>query len=139
MVSNGERGSRNAESLAKEIGWFASVVNDRLYSYFQTPAVEIPEGVEVTSNGMPPPAHFNEPIPPPDLSADGSLYAELVDHYKLNADERLLLMLALIPEVQPHLLDVFFTINKQTGRGYTEFGGIKGARHGGFIPTIETA
>ncbi len=137
MVSNGngDMGSRNAESLAKEIGWFASVANERLFRYFQTPALEMPDGVE--GPAMLP--HFPAPVAPPDLSNDSSLYAELVAHYGLSTDERLLLMLALIPDVQPHLLDVFFTTNKLTGRGYTEFGGIRGARHGGFIPTIETA
>jgi len=34
---------------------------------------------------------------------------------------------------------VFFSLNTNTGRGYTEFGGVKGEHHGGFIPTIETA
>ena len=48
-------------------------------------------------------------------------------------------MLALVPHVQPHLLDVFFASNKLLGRGYTEFGGIKANRHSGFLPTIETA
>jgi AAA+ superfamily predicted ATPase len=139
MVNNeqGERGRKNAGSLAKEIGWFASVVNDRLYRYFQTPTIEMPEGIEISSTHQS--LDFAPAIQPPDLSADGSLYAELIAHYSLTADERMLLMLALIPDVQPHLLDVFFTVNKQIGRGYTEFGGVKGARHGGFIPTIETA
>ncbi len=138
MVSttNNGQGSRNAESLAREIGWFASVVNDRLYRYFQKPSLEMPAGVEVSPSSG---ADFSPASHPPDLSGDTSLYAELVAHYGLSTDERLLLMLALIPDVQPHLLDVFFTVNKQIGRGYTEFGGIKGARHGGFLPTIETA
>jgi AAA+ superfamily predicted ATPase len=48
-------------------------------------------------------------------------------------------MLVIIPHLQPHLLDVFFSTNKAFGRGYTEFGGVKGTRHSGFIPTIETA
>ena len=73
------------------------------------------------------------------LSNDHSVYAEFVKYYQLNKNERLLLILALIPHVQPQLLDVFYSVNKATGRGYTEFGGIKGTRHGGFIPTIETA
>ena len=48
-------------------------------------------------------------------------------------------MLTLVPYVQPHLLDAFFSINKPLGRGYTQFGGVKATRHSGFIPTIETA
>ncbi len=79
------------------------------------------------------------PVPAPDLSSDPSVYAELVNYYKLSTDERMILILALIPEVQPHLLDVFLSVNKSLGRGYTEFGGIRSNRHSGFIPTIETA
>ena len=79
------------------------------------------------------------PVPAPDLTNDPSVYAELVNYYKLSTDERMILILALIPEVQPHLLDVFLSVNKSLGRGYTEFGGVKSNRHSGFIPTIETA
>jgi AAA+ superfamily predicted ATPase len=75
----------------------------------------------------------------PSLDGDHSVYADFVRYYQLTEAERLALMLALIPHIQPHMLDVFFASNKQSGRGYTEFGGVKGTRHGGFIPTIETA
>jgi ATPase family associated with various cellular activities (AAA) len=51
----------------------------------------------------------------------------------------MVLMLGLIPHIQPQLLDIFFMANKNLSRGYTEFGGVKGNRHSGFIPTIETA
>lgn len=114
---------RNAESISRELTWFAAVVNARLEAYFNESAdVEKPAA-----------------ITPPDLQADDSVYAEFVKYYNLSADERLLLMLALAPYLQPHLLDVFFLSNKNLGRGYTEFGGVKGSRHGGFLPTIETA
>jgi hypothetical protein len=49
------------------------------------------------------------------------------------------LVLALIPHVQPQILDIFFAKNSHFDRGYTEFGGIKGNYFGGFIPTGETA
>jgi hypothetical protein len=75
---------------------------------------------------------------PPDLEADNSVYAEFVKYNRLTPSERVILMLAIIPDIQPHILDVFFSVNKAHGRGYTEFGGIRGNRHSGFIPTIET-
>lgn len=146
---------RNAESLAREVAWFAKVVNERLQNYFPNEHLEVPpekeqswiskilnrkpEKFTTTSNEEGTTIQNLNHIGIPELSDDHSVYAEFVNYYKLNADERLLLILAIIPHIQPHLLDVFFSTNKNLGRGYTEFGGVKGNRHSGFIPTIETA
>jgi hypothetical protein len=135
---------QNAESLVNEINWFIQIVNKRLHTYFgedkmvmtgDQPAV----ATDTLSYTFERTGTDNGDINPPDFSNDHSVYAEFVKYYQLNKNERLLLILALIPHVQPQLLDVFYSVNKATGRGYTEFGGIKGTRHGGFIPTIETA
>jgi hypothetical protein len=127
---------KNAESLYKEIEWFTRVVNKRLEQHFRATGT----GPEETQKKEPPAAEEVNGYPaPPGLQEDISVYAEFVKYYHLSADERLLLMLALTPHIQPHLLDVFFSLNKATGRGYTEFGGIKGNHHGGFLPTFETA
>ncbi|MGH2645736.1 MAG: ATP-binding protein, partial [Chitinophagaceae bacterium] len=56
----------------------------------------------------------------------------------MSITERIILVLALAPHLQPHLLDVFFIKNIDYDRGFTEFGGIKGQNHGGFLPTGET-
>ncbi|MFZ2406907.1 MAG: hypothetical protein WAW41_17360, partial [Methylobacter sp.] len=138
----------NADSLAREIAWFSQVVNGRLREYFSTPHAETKEGENQrwfdrffsTTGG----AGNTQQAPsgndvgtafsvaaPPDLSQDHSVYAEFINYYRLSSDERLLLMLAIIPHIQPHLLDVFFSANKALGRGYTEFGGVKGNRHSG--------
>jgi hypothetical protein len=126
---------QNAESLVNEINWFVQIVNKRLRTYFGEDKMAITGDTDTLSSAI----HSNADINPPDFSNDHSVYAEFIKYYQLNKNERLLLILALIPHVQPQLLDVFYSANKATGRGYTEFGGIKGARHGGFIPTIETA
>ncbi|MEI6756332.1 MAG: ATP-binding protein [Chlorobium sp.] len=126
----------NAESLAREVGWFAGVVNERLQEYFAEPAIKTNDYSVEHGRDTEPGFSRNSP---PDLAGDSSVYAEFVNYYQLSGDERLLLMLAIIPHIQPHLLDVFFSANKLLGRGYTEFGGVKGSRHSGFIPTIETA
>jgi len=126
---NGKTGTKlgqNAQSLANEVSWFVKRVNERLQQYFS----------ETEHSGIVAPA---DDIAAPDLSNDPSVYAEFVNYYRLTEEERLLLMLVLIPNVQPNLLDVFFSVNKNLGRGYTEFGGIKGVKHSGFIPTVETA
>lgn len=127
---NGKTGTKqgqNAQSLANEVSWFVKRVNERLKQYFSGEDSE-------QSEEQP-----SEAVAAPDLNNDPSVYAEFVNYYRLTEDERLLLMLVLIPNIQPNLLDVFFSVNKNLGRGYTEFGGIKGAKHSGFIPTVETA
>jgi hypothetical protein len=53
--------------------------------------------------------------------------------------ERLVLLVALAPHIAPEILDIFFTKNSLYDRPYTEFGGLKGKKHRGFIPTGETA
>ena len=142
---------QNAESLACEINWFAKIVNQRLQVYFEKDELENDKNGK--SNGMEnffkkithKITHLNicnrdqKDLSPPDLSSHNSVYAQFVKYYQLTRNERILLILALIPYVQPSLLDVFFSANKFLGRGYTEFGGVKANRHSGFIPTIETA
>lgn len=129
---------RNAASLGRELTWFARVVNTRLEEHFRQDNTNASPPAEETNPAADNPAVQAAPQPP-SLQDDDSVYAEFVKYYNLSTDERLLLMLAFTPYIQPHLLDVFFIANKTLGRGYTEFGGIKGSRHGGFLPTIETA
>lgn len=57
---------------------------------------------------------------------------------QLSFDEKLVIMLALMPHLYPQALDIFFVNNKNFDRPYTEFGGWKGLSHGGFLPTGET-
>lgn len=151
--SSQEQLLRNADTLSREISWFAQVVNYRLADYFprdtpaQTPKKEerswwpvrdAPDEVKLLE--APRPGSAPDPLlTPPVLATDHSVYAEFVLFYHLSASERIVLMLALIPHIQPHLLDVFLTTNKALGRGYSEFGGVKGTKHGGFLPTLETA
>jgi len=143
----GDRTTQNAACISDEISWFVKFVNQRLQEYFAKDEAINSNGLQ--HNGLP--GNANEKTIPvyeesdandlkePDLSANNSVYAQFVRYYQLTRNERLLLMLVLIPQIQPNLLDVFFSVNKNLGRGYTEFGGIKANRHSGFIPTIETA
>lgn len=73
-----------------------------------------------------------------EFPTDNQLEVELgLDHVTL--EERVVILLALMPHISPQSLDIFFSVNKNTGRPYTEFGGWKGMSHGGFLPTGETA
>lgn len=76
-----------------------------------------------------------EEITPPD---DGWL-ERMAGRQDITFNERVVIMLALMPHACPQSLDIFFVQNKDFDRQYTEFGGWKGLSHGGFLPTGETA
>jgi AAA+ superfamily predicted ATPase len=111
----------NAAALERETDWFNRVLHARFTHYFSEPGT---------------PFDFE---PPPDLADDPSEYAHVVREYGMGRDERLVLMLALLPHIRPQALDLFFTQNKLQGQRFTEFGGWRGKTHEGFLPTCETA
>jgi hypothetical protein len=113
----------NANCLEKEFQWFQKVLELRLLLYFK-------QGTDFKS--------ISE-ITPPDLSEDPSLYAQTIRDMNISFEERLILLLGLAPHLIPQLLDLFFTKNSLYDRGYTEFGGLVGQSHSGFLPTGETA
>ncbi|WP_199033247.1 ATP-binding protein [Ralstonia sp. ASV6] len=78
-------------------------------------------------------------MPPPPVLPEASALAEVVTQYALGPRERLVLALACAPHLRPAALDLFFVKNRNFDRGFSEFGGGKAVRHGGFLPTGETA
>lgn len=111
----------NADALERESDWFGRVLHARFTHYF---------------------AETDRPCEreaPPDLVQDSSEYAAVVREHGFGGDERLVLMLALLPHIRPQALDLFFTQNKLQGQRFTEFGGWRGKTHEGFLPTCETA
>ena len=76
-----------------------------------------------------------EEVHPP---ANGWL-EEVTGASRITFDERMVIMLALMPHICPQVLDIFFVQNKNFDRQYTEFGGWRGLSHAGFLPTGETA
>ena len=113
----------NAISLEKELAWFSKVLQTRFSLYFQQ---------DCDCDSI-------YDIAPPELEGETSEYARLVTGCGMSFDERLVLMLALVPHVRPQALDVLFTQNKEFDRGYAEVGGWKAQTHSGFLPTCETA
>jgi len=113
----------NATSLSADFLWLHQVINLRFSLYF---------GHETNHKSI-------YDIPPPKIENDNSVYASLMQKYKMTLDERIILLLSLAPHLSPQLLDLFFTKNETYGRGFTEFGGVRGNQHSGFIPTGETA
>lgn len=126
---NTELSQANAKTLEQELAWFNTVLDTRIALYFEHERDET-EGPVYNSI---------EEITPPDLGKDDSPYAQLVKDLELGMDERLLLILTLVPHIRPDMLDLLFTRNKNFDRGFTQFGGWKGQSHGGFLPTCETA
>ena len=118
----------NAASLEREIAWFVEVLNARFTCYFeQDGEVDDARVIKACQRKA------------PDLRSDPSEYAQVVRECSLSPEERIVLILALIPHVRPQALDPFFTHNKAIDRGFTEFGGWRGKAHGGLLPTCETA
>ena len=113
----------NAASLEKELVWFTQVLEARISLYFEQEC----KWKDVHE------------IQPPSLEGDESEYARLVLSCGLSFDERIVLILTLIPHVRPQALDTLFIRNKNLDKGYTEFGGSRAKAHTGFLPTCETA
>ncbi len=105
--------------MTAHIDWFDRVLATAIRLYFRQ-ACEYASLAEVA---------------PPD---DGWL-EEAAGRTDITFDERIVILLALMPHTRPQSLDIFFTQNKLFDRPYTEFGGWKGLSHGGFLPTGETA
>jgi AAA+ superfamily predicted ATPase len=111
-------------AVEREFAWLEAVMNARFAAYGErNPHAE---------------AGFELPEAPPIEHAKGP-YASLVRELELGAEARLVLILALAPYLAPERLDPFLLQNQATGRRFTEFGGLVGQSHGGFLPTAETA
>lgn len=113
----------NSLSLDKELDWFQKILLIRGKITFEESARE-----EEISN-----------IDLPDLLHDPSDYATLVKKYDMGFEERMVLILALIPHIRPSILDILYLKNQNFDNPFTEFGGIKAEKHKGFLPTGETA
>jgi len=114
---------QNAETLTAELQWLEEIINVSMKLYWNEEC------------------HYKSiaEILPPDLSENDSPYAGILKHYQISFSERIILLLALSPHIQPKLLDVFLIKNAAYDKGFTEFGGLKGQNFGGFLPTGETA
>ena len=108
------------DSLSKELDWLNELIEYRFQLYFQH------EG------------DLHIPVMPK-LTKPDCIYSEYVNSLDLGKTHRLLIIMALAPHLRPAVFDLLFTKNKITDRVYAEFGGIKGEKYTGFIPTAETA
>lgn len=105
----------------EELAWFEKVLETRIKLYFNHDCQE----KSIYENS------------PPNLKVN-FFYDQFINQNSVSFNERVMIMLALMPHIKPQCLDIFFSVNEVTGRPYTEFGGWAGDGHGGFIPTVET-
>lgn len=105
--------------MREHIEWFNRVLTTAIQLYFR-------QGCEYSS--------IEEVCPPSD-----DWLERMTGQHDIRFEERVVVMLALMPHICPQALDIFFVQNKDFDRQYTEFGGWKGLSHGGFLPTGETA
>ena len=100
--------------------WFQQVLDVVIHLYFK-------QECGITSLSEVPPPH----------SSWWEVMTGVSDE-QITFEEKVVIMLALMPHLYPQALDIFFVNNKNFDRPYTEFGGWKGLSHGGFLPTGET-
>lgn len=115
-------GPETAAALERELQWFARVLNVRFRLYF--PVQEAPPEVSDIRRLEPP------------MAEGASPWSQFLRKRNLRWPERLALVLALVPHLRPHLLDVFFTKNSTFDRRFAEFGGV--VHDDSFEPTAET-
>lgn len=70
---------------------------------------------------------------------DGSPFASFISLHKPDNAEFIILMLALVPHIQPDFFNRIISGFLPEGGDFPEFGGAKGNNHRGVIPTGETA
>lgn len=106
--------------MIETINWFAKILHVSFLLYFKQ---------DSTYNTI-------RSIPMPEMNWIDSI---LQCRQEITFEERIVLLLALMPHISPQILDMFFIKNKDLDRNYTEFGGYSGKSHIGFLPTGETA
>ena len=112
----------NAAHLEADLQWLATLLERRLQSF----ADKQPEGKPAK-------------LTPHALKAPVSIYQQFIETFDLTPEERIVLLLALLPYVSPYFIEQALTKFAIENKQIPEIGGIKGATHGGLIPTGETA
>ncbi|HEX3045137.1 MAG TPA: ATP-binding protein [Bacillota bacterium] len=122
---------QNASMIELDFQWLQTVIEGRIHQFINT---------DQASNLKPEACLPAEGAPPALNASDGGrFYGEFIQKHDLTPDERLIVLLALAPEIKPELLDRFLIRNSAYDKTFSEFGGITTRSFNGFIPTIQTA
>ena len=117
------KSTTNALTIGQELDWFQQLILLRGKITFEQSVSED----KLTE------------LRPPEIHEEDAPYARLISKHKLGFEERLVLILALIPHVKPAALDLLHMKNELYDIPFTEFGGIRHDKHKGYLPTGETA
>ena len=112
----------NAVHLQKDLDWLSALLDQRLKLF-----------VEGASDRA-----IKELAPPP-FDGPVSIYQQFLESFRFTAEERLILLLGMLPYIAPYLIEHGLAQNGIEHKLIAEIGGVKGTAHGGMIPTAETA
>ncbi|RIJ50504.1 ATP-binding protein [Maribellus luteus] len=115
--------SINAAFIEQELQWFQDLIMLRGKITFERSASE------TAITNLPLPSADKYPCP----------YTDLIKKHSMRMEERLILILALIPHIKPSLLDLLYMKNELYDIPFTEFGGVRNENFKGYLPTGETA
>lgn len=112
----------NALHLQQELDWYSAWMRKRMQ---QLVAKDTAEPV---------------PLPRPHkLTGSNSVYQQFITAFKLTPAERFIVLLGLIPHIQPRLIDNLVLSEGLDKNQVATLGGIAATQHNGFLPTGETA
>ena len=93
--------------------------------------------IKTRLNAIPRQTKAND-VPSPLIVKDFVFRAFLKEHQP-SSQEIIILLLALVPHIQPNFLSNIIAEHLPEGGDFPEFGGVKGTNHRGILPTGETA
>ncbi len=106
-------------NLEIALNWLKSFIEDCLYSRLKKPSE-----IEIKSLNL-----YNSE----------SWLTEFIEKYNPSLEEFVVLLLAIVPHLQPHFFNKLISEFLPEGGDFPEFGGVKGINHRGILPTGETA
>src|SRR5688500_16893858 len=77
--------------------------------------------------------------PPFAIDGDNAPLNDFIVNHQFNIEEYIILLLALVPHIQPNFIDNIVQKYLPNGGDFAEIGGAKGNNHRGMLPTGETA
>ncbi|CCE23851.1 ATP-binding protein [Methylotuvimicrobium alcaliphilum] len=106
-------------NLEIALNWLKSFIEDCLYSRLRKPSE-----IEIKSLSF---------------YSSESWLTEFIEKYNPSLEEFVVLLLAIVPHLQPHFFNKLISEFLPEGGDFPEFGGVKGTNHRGILPTGETA
>ncbi|GJL83479.1 MAG: hypothetical protein DHS20C01_31130 [marine bacterium B5-7] len=80
-----------------------------------------------------------EDVPRPTHKGSQSPYLAFLKEHDLSYEEHTILLIALVPHIQPDFFDRIISVAMPQGGEFPQIGGVRGQRFRGFLPTGETA